>query len=343
MPTDITITSETVTMVEKIEEIWYMQKPTDPAVTDRMSAWLDVNHLNDTSLSIDGISFKNFVRSFRLAYERILQPTISPSYTIKEDKKVITQELKAALKPSLSIVVGELEYTIRLLPFPLHLGNCYIDGVGTYSETWPFLALITDNITLNNQNLADSFLTFAKKPFEFKREDLEKINDKFESPIFTDNLINYYCKMITGIAILYVLFEPARRLEIVFDNGQPVTIKPNKQMIHSASMITALKLLRDTNDTTLEQAFSEDSLVLFTKKGVANTSKTKKDASKNDIGTHAAYCFLNKYENWVLDNEIPDIDEIKATLLDPNSADVSGDEADYSTIDTEEAIQCQVS
>lgn len=283
------------------------------------------------------ISLKYFIRSYRLACQQFVDKHIKNAIS----KNDINNILKKKLKKRLKVEIGEFTYTIVANPASTHFGNGRILDIGKYSDIWPLLSLITDGNTENNRSLALLFLKFAKQPFAFSKDDLVKINNKFNDDTkFGKNSIDYYRRFLTCLAFLYIFFEPARRLTVEYENSS-YTVKPNKSMIHASSIITVLKRLRERK-LNIEQVFSPNSdYVLFTLANVNKTSKKQIKEKQDKLIDEAIRNFLISQQFWVDDKETPQACDIKEVILDPDSAEVSEDESDYE-ISTKDLVKCNI-
>lgn len=268
-----------------IEKEWYSRKSENPALTERIATTL-LNNTEYNHINLTGVSLKTFVRSYRAAFEKTIQANPTPKEIEELSKSIGTKKLSGTqlinkwlqihLKHELALKVGGVKLDITTMPSTVHLGNGHVRNVGRYSDIWPMLSLITDNTQNNNKKLAELFLNFADTSYEFTRQNLEAINPKFSKHEF-DNLINYYCKFLTGIALHYIFYEAARR--VLLSVGTVPSIVEAPAIPVASSIIIALKALRDGNLTSLEDVFSPESkYVLITHEGVSKLAKAKQQS-----------------------------------------------------------------
>lgn len=354
---------EIVDAVNEIENFWYMKKPQDLKLSNNIKAWLDRYDEKPEPIKLSDVSLKHFIRSYRKAYEDIFNENLEVLSEIAQLKKgeilscenVGLQILEDFHDKKIVLKIGKSEFTISTMKKTLlHLGNGKLKDVGNYQEIWSFLALITDCKTENNKALARLFLAFSKGAFEFKRKHLIEINDKFKEDEFSA-LIDNYCDEITHIALLYVFFEPARRIEVVAaDEGKKIKVRKNQESIHAISTIVALKLLRD-GEVELKEVFSPHShIVFFTRKGVnkyLNKSVSKKEKAetfnalemqKDALAANAVTSSAERkggfFSKLVQKEKILTANALKKYILDPdeNEASESDNDQSYDSIKTED-------
>ena len=169
---------------------------------------------------MSGINFAHFVRSYRHALLTLFNENIKnflgednkikPSFNLKN---FIEQE---TMKKKLKFKIGDLTFNMHYSPSENHIGNCFLEGVGTYNDIWPITTLMTDCDPEKNSILATRFLEFAKSTFVFTKDILVAINGKFADANF-NGMIECYRKYLTGTAFLYTFLEPMRRMKVEKD------------------------------------------------------------------------------------------------------------------------------
>lgn len=260
---------EFVEQLIKVENEWVSRDPKDDNLKKELTNWLSVDHEHNLMNLHDDCNLEYFIRSYRAAYESIIC-----NMQIKRDatKKDINSSIKSLIKHTLLIKIGNVEITITNNPSASHLGNGHIKGIGRYEDIWPVLNLITDGNPKNNSFLAKFFLKFSDGIFEFDESHLKSINPKFNTEELKSS-VPYFCRYLTGLAFLYVYYEPSRRLQ-VYEKKKKFEVHGSEKTIFAASMITILKLLNEGKVKSLEEAFSPDSeYIIFTRKAVSQLIK----------------------------------------------------------------------
>lgn len=336
-----------------IGEKWHEVNPKDDGKLAKMlKKWLDRGK-NKSAIMLGSFTFDQFVRSYSIALKKLLIDLRQPvkkgnKEPLKTARKELEGLVRKKIKGTLKLKIDDLEFSIKPKPSINHLGNGFLEGVGSYSDIWPIISLITDCKAECNSRLAYHFLKFAYHPFAFKRETLVDINSKFEEKSF-DSMISLYCRYLTGIAFLYTFFEPARRLEAEIKEEPRklviTNVRVNQGFMHVANMITALKSLYEAGDATgVQAAFSPQSnLVLFTQKGVSRSSKKKKSESAHETissSMHYAQPFFvppdtTEGEQYSEDEsasddeaEVPDIYQVKSLFFAAEAFDERDDSPD---------------
>lgn len=348
--------SEFIKLVKEIEEEWYKRDPKDEALAKAMFDVLGKKS-NDNVLILEGVSFKEFVRSFRSAFLKIIQDNIKKDELDKktaeleaedveeeqneddkepEDEKgkkkkptkkqLLREEIKKHIKNDIYFRVaksdkGIQDMSIRLNPGMEHLGNGWIREIGEYNDIYPILCLITDNNPANNQALADLFLKFASKAFKFTKADLVKVNPKFSNKEFNNTLIDYYLTYLLRTALLYLFYEPARRL-VLNEGDTEYSIKESGNLFVT-SMIIVLKLMKEGKLNDLKDAFSPDSeYILCTKQSVSKISKKVVVDLTNNVARFGFEKLQQKYPG----QEKFDPQHIAGSSMYTNSEEAEGSE-----------------
>jgi len=320
-----------IAQAAQLEQEWYSRDPGDDVVTKKLVNWLDKDKAINVIVLKDTLTIKNFVRAYRAAFEEIVNKKIDleaievklekeNKQRVKNGKKSISRIqyinylLKNdVLKHDLCIRVGDVDLDITALPSTAHLGNGHVRNIGKYCDIWPILNLITDCEIQNNQKLAELFLEFANGPSKFTREKLIEINPKFAGADFNTS-VDYFCNFLTGIAMHYVFYEPARRVILTENEARFNAEAPNDIPVAS-SIIIVLKALRDGILTKLEDAFSPESkYILITKEGVRSLSKAKSQSVVKELAVIGRDRVVQEYGKKQLSPN-----EMVAHLLYPNS------------------------
>lgn len=260
---------EFVQQLIALENEWLSRKPEDGGLKDILEDCLSAKSVKYDTVVLGSCNIDYFIRSYRAAYESILG-----DMKVKKNatKKEVNTDIKSLIKHTVFFKIGDVTVSITTNPSGSHLGNGHIHGIGKYEDIWPMLNLITDGKKENNKALARLFLQFGEKIFAFKQNHLKEINPKFNSKELHSS-IPYYCKYLTGLAFLYVYYEPSRRLRL-HKTKNKFEVHGAEETIFAASMISILKLLRDGYISKLEDVFSPDSdYIIFTRQAVSQIIK----------------------------------------------------------------------